>query len=456
MQGKQEYQQELFFTVDINSLVPQNHLLRKIDKCLDLKFVRELTEPLYCKNNGRPSIDPELFVRMLLIQYFYKIASDRQLCEEIGFNLAYRWFCRLTMAGNIPHHSSLTRIRDRFGEKTFKSIFEKVVDLCISQGLVKKEDVSIMVDGSLIKADASLDSLKLKDDNEAVVPSGINKIKNTPISNQTHVSKSDPECTIAGKTGVPKNLYYKAHTTIDSRSRVILDNFVTTGSVHEVKCFDRYIENIENKNYKISEFIADSGYGSAKNHQALKDKEIETYMVLWRDEVGNEEEGFHYDREKNIYTCPMGKELTPLNSKNDIIIYRSVSAVCKACPHYEKCVPKVQRKDNRGKMLRRNINQELYEEVRERSKQKIFKDKLRERMWKIEGIFGEAKTRHLFGRAKYRGLSKLQIQVYMVSTVQNLKRLVALEPFTVDFTRIFEKNTIFWFEKFFFTEKILN
>lgn len=154
--------------MDINSLVPQNHLLRKIDKCLDLNFVRELTEPLYCKDNGRPSIDPELFVRMLLIQYFYKIASDRQLCDEIGFNLAYRWFCRLTINDNIPHHSSLSRIRDRFGEEAFKSIFEKVVELCISQGLVKKDDVSIMVDGSLIRANASLDSLKLKDNNEAL------------------------------------------------------------------------------------------------------------------------------------------------------------------------------------------------------------------------------------------------------------------------------------------------
>jgi hypothetical protein len=155
------------------------------------------------------------------------------------------------MNDNIPHHSSLSRIRDRFGEETFKSIFEKVVELCISQGLVKKDDVSIMVDGSLIRANASLDSLKLKDNNEAEENSGINKIKNNPISNQTHLSKSDPDCTIAGKVGVPKNLYYKAHTTIDSHSRVILDNFVTTGSVHEVTCFDRYIENIEKKNYKI-------------------------------------------------------------------------------------------------------------------------------------------------------------------------------------------------------------
>lgn len=96
MQGKQEYQPRLFSVVQVENLVPKNHLLRKLDEALDLSFVRPLTEPLYCKENGRPSIDPEVFVRMLLIEYLYDIPSDRQLCEEIGFNLAYRWFCRFS------------------------------------------------------------------------------------------------------------------------------------------------------------------------------------------------------------------------------------------------------------------------------------------------------------------------------------------------------------------------
>src|ERR1700761_4656114 len=119
MQGKQEYQSQLFFTANIEKMIPQNHLLRKIDGLLDLSFVRDLTASLYCQNNGRPSVDPELYFRMQIIAYFYGIDSDRRLCEEVEFNLAYRWYCRLSLEDVVPDHSSMTKIRDRLGEKTF-------------------------------------------------------------------------------------------------------------------------------------------------------------------------------------------------------------------------------------------------------------------------------------------------------------------------------------------------
>lgn len=161
MQGRQEYQPKLFTTFNIEALIPKGHLLRKIDGVLELSFVRELTKDFYCPNNGRPSIDPELFLRMMLIGYLYGIESDRRLCEEVGFNLAYRWFCRLELENRVPDHSSLTRIRDRLGEKTFKKIFRRVLRTCVEKGLVRGE--SIMLDGSLVRADASLDSLVRKD-----------------------------------------------------------------------------------------------------------------------------------------------------------------------------------------------------------------------------------------------------------------------------------------------------
>ena len=154
MQGKHHYQPELFSTFNIEELIPKNHLLRKIDGILDLSFVRELTESFYSKNFGRPSIDPEVFVRMVLLEYFYDVPSDRQLCEELRYNLAYRWFCRFSMQDSIPDHSSMTRIRDRLGEETFKKIFYQVVELCRKNGLIKGE--RLMADGSMIYANASL------------------------------------------------------------------------------------------------------------------------------------------------------------------------------------------------------------------------------------------------------------------------------------------------------------
>src|ERR1700694_2114268 len=149
MQGHKEYQPKLFSIFNMEALIPKRHLLRQIDSILDFGFVREATASLYCQDNGRPSIDPELFIRICLITHLYNIPSDRQVCEEIQYNLAYRWFCRLAIEDSVPDHSSLTRIRDRLGESTFKNIFEHVVRLCMEKGLVSGEKV--MIDGSLIK-----------------------------------------------------------------------------------------------------------------------------------------------------------------------------------------------------------------------------------------------------------------------------------------------------------------
>ncbi|MBI2602862.1 MAG: transposase [Deltaproteobacteria bacterium] len=116
MQGQRVFQQPLFVTVDINKLVPKNHLLRRVNRKIDFSFIYELTAPFYCSNNGRPSLDPELFLRMTVISYLYNVASDRQLCDEIGYNLAYRWFCKLSLADTVPDHCTLTVTRSRFDE----------------------------------------------------------------------------------------------------------------------------------------------------------------------------------------------------------------------------------------------------------------------------------------------------------------------------------------------------
>ena len=125
MQGRHFYQPELFSAVNVERLIPRGHLLRRVDSVLKLDFLYELTAPLYSESRGRPSIDPEVFVRMILLEALYNIDSDRQLCEEIGFNLAYRWFCRLSLSDEVPDHSSITKIRDRLGEEIYQKILMK-------------------------------------------------------------------------------------------------------------------------------------------------------------------------------------------------------------------------------------------------------------------------------------------------------------------------------------------
>jgi len=207
MQGQQDHQPQLFSMVQIEKLVPESHLLRKVDQVLDLNFVREQTKEFYCANNGRPSVDPEVFIRILLIMYLYNVRSDRQVCEELQFNLAYRWFCKLSLEDKVPDHSSLTRIRDRLGEKTFKKIFDRIVKLCLEKGLATGEKV--MMDGSLIDANASLYSLIPKEEfeqrTELEKASGKRQkhrkrhILGEKISNKTHVSTSDADARLAGK-----------------------------------------------------------------------------------------------------------------------------------------------------------------------------------------------------------------------------------------------------------------
>jgi transposase len=157
MQGVHAFDPKVKTSIDLESFVAEDHFLRRIDRVLDLSFVRELTAACYADGKGRPSIDPEVFFRMQLVAYFNGITKDRRLCEEVHDNLAYRWFCRLSLEDDVPDHSSLTRIRDRLGEEVFEAVFRRIVAQCQQKGLVKT--LSVMTDATLIAADASLNSL---------------------------------------------------------------------------------------------------------------------------------------------------------------------------------------------------------------------------------------------------------------------------------------------------------
>jgi transposase len=136
MQGLHVFDPRTVVAVDLDSLVRQDHFLRKVNRVLESAFVRELTAACYASGLGRPSIDPEVFFRMLLVAYLYDVKSDRQLCEDVHHNFAYRWFCRLALPDKMPDHSSLSRIRDRYGEDIFEALFRRLVEICQKQGLV--------------------------------------------------------------------------------------------------------------------------------------------------------------------------------------------------------------------------------------------------------------------------------------------------------------------------------
>ena len=161
MQGTHDFQPELFVQIDHQALIPSYHTLRHIDKVLDPSFVKHLTKRFYSDTQGRPSIDPEVFFRICILGHLYGIKSDRQLCDEIGMNIGYRWFVGLILSNVVPDHSSLTRIRERLGVGCLEAVFERVVEQCRDAGLV--EGKRIITDASLIEANASARKLERRE-----------------------------------------------------------------------------------------------------------------------------------------------------------------------------------------------------------------------------------------------------------------------------------------------------
>jgi transposase len=438
MQGLHAFDPKTKTVIDLESFVAHDHLLRRVDRILELSFVRELTAACYANGLGRPSIDPEVYFRMQLVAYLYGITSDRRLCEEVRYNLAYRWFCRLPVDEESPDHSSLSRIRDRYGEEIFAKAFRQIVVLCQKRGLVK-EQCRVITDATLIAADAALNSLVHHDPEQAQKETtnlqrdrGIKDASSArQVSNQTHTSRTDADATLAQKRGTPAQLKYKVHQTIDADSRVILDTQVTTGARHDNQPYLDQLQRIRDR-YQITirEAIADRGYGSAAIIRALQTQGIETYLPLWSGRAGNSKylrSGLTYEKEHDRFRCPQGKYLTPNpaiyeNHKR----YVSSSADCQACPQAPECPARSRKSAPHHHFVMRNVDQDLFEEVQTRMRDPVFLKRAAERMWEIEGLFAEAKQNHCLSRARYRGRCKVQIQAYLSTMVQNLKRLVFL------------------------------
>jgi transposase len=439
MQGKQRYNQALFVSLDLDQFVPQDHRLRKIDHVLDLFFVRQLTSDLYCKGEGRPSIDPVVFFKMQVIKYLYGISSDRQLCADVHVNLAYRWFLRLPIEEKVPDHSSLTKIRDRLGENVFKEAFEKIVEQCQKAGLLKGKQM--LTDATLIEANASLNSLvknedlgktrvelkagKIKAKEETAAHPDIPSGKSETYTPKTHASRTDPDSTVVRRDGYRSHLYYKSHCTIDGAKRIITDCFVTTGSKHECTVFKERVDYVTQRfNLKPEEWLADRGYCHGPAYDFLRGKKIRAYIPLRDKRLGRGKnsptKGFKFQRKTGRYICPQGHEMMPHKPEPGYTRYVVKNGACKTCPVRQSCLG-----DSKlaSKRINRALHQDEFDALHKRSVTKHFKRKLRERSVKIEGVFGEDKVNHCLDRALYRGRSKMQMQVYMISIVHNLKRM---------------------------------
>jgi transposase len=439
MMGRQTVDQsQLFYLFNLEGRIPARHLLRRINPMVTriLAELRDKLEPFYSEF-GRPSIDPELMIRMLVVAYCFGIRSERKLCEEVGLHLAYRWFCRLDLDDKVPDHSTFSVNRHgRFRESDiFRQIFEAVVRACMDAGLVEGEGFA--VDASVIEADASRYHGKAPDEMDWSVPerqtravveflSALNDEDSDADRKPPKViSPVDPCSAWTAKANKRVQFGYGLNYLIDIEYAVIVDVEATPARTYdEVAATRTMIERTEETlGLKPVRLAADTAYGTGKFLGWLVGTGITPHIPVW--DKSDREDGtfsradFTFDKERNVYICPEGKLLTTTGRVHDgrTILYRASTRDCGSCQLKPKCTPN---------MTFRKIPRDVHEDARDTARELMGTsefDKSRDERKRVEMRFAHLKTHHRFERMRLRGLSGARDEFHLAAIVQNLKTL---------------------------------
>lgn len=432
MLGRKDRDQlALFITGSLRQLIPDDHILVRVDAALDLSWLRAEVADLYCSDNGRPGIDPEVAVRLMLAGFLIGIVHDRRLMREAAVNIAIRWFVGYGLHEPLPDHSSLTRIRQRWGAERFRRIFERTVQACISARIATGEIVHI--DASLIRAHVSWEALAVRHV-EAVAEADTEADRDAlRDSRQTGKFKkvciTDPDATMA-TNGRNRRLEpaYKQHTAVDDVAGVILDVEVATGDENEGMALAERLDAITaTTGEPIAIATMDAGYAYAKVFRALEDRAIEGIVPAKAEPPPGKvipTRRFKFDPHHNIARCPRGKILRPKGKPHRGFQYFHASARdCGRCPLRARCVSP----SRSARQVVFNVNHPAL--LRARRKRLAWgrrETRLYQRhRWRVEGVHGEAKTWHGLARAVRRGLENMRIQAFLTAAAINLKRLAA-------------------------------
>jgi transposase len=440
-------QSRLFYSFNLEDHVPADHLLRGIDQFLDLTDLRTYLAPFY-SHTGRPSVDPELMIRMLIVGYCFGVRSERRLCEEVHLNLAYRWFCRLGLEDEVPEHSTFSKNRHgRFREsEAFRHVFETVLRRCIDEGLVGGEGFAI--DASTIKADASRAHARGIDgaaiDEPAFGPEQASRAvreylesidgEGRPEVQRKLISVTDPAAEWTGAWGGPAFFAYSTNYLIDVRVGVIVD--VEATGAHRTAELDAtraMVDRVEQRfAIKPSRLIGDMGYGSAEMlGWMVNEKNIEPHVPVWdktqRSDDTLSSSDFHWSEAADEYRCPQGHALRrnwrPFKiqrthiTKADTIVYRASQLDCTGCPMKPRCCPN----DLRRKIAR-SIHESARDVARAVTKTPAYQRSRHERK-KVEMLFAHLKRIMKLDRLRLRGLSGAGDEFLLAATAQNLRRM---------------------------------
>lgn len=436
-------QERLFYSFSLDDHVPKDHLLRGVDRFLDLSELRQHLTPFY-SHTGRPSIDPELMIRMLVIGYCFGIRSERRLCDEVHLNLAYRWFCRLDLQQRVPDHSTFSKNRHgRFRQSdAFRHVFESVLRRCMKEGLVAGEGFA--VDASVIKADASRaihwkegdeptravrEYLQGLEESNPAADEG--RSEGPPCGPSRNISPTDPEARWTAAPGGPAFYAYSTNYLIDLEAGIIVDVEATPAiKTDEVASTKTMIDRVERlTSLKPRRLLGDTAYGAAPLlNWIVNEKHIEPHIPVW--EKANRDDGtfsrsdFTFDAQENAYTCPGGKKLKTSGNPTsaDTLLYRASNKDCAGCVMKQRCCPNTQN---------RKIPRSIYEDARDVARtvcaSPAYEQSRKDRK-KVEMLFAHLKRILKLDRLRLRGLKGARDEFLLAAAAQNLRRMAKWLP----------------------------
>lgn len=445
LKRKTTNQSELEF-VSIETLVPKDHLLRKIDRHIDFSFIYDKVEHLYCKDNGRPPVDPVMLFKMLLVGYLYGVRSERRLEQEIKYNVAYRWFLGLGLTGQVPDHSTISRNRiDRFaGTTIFQEVFDEIVMQAIGKKLI--DGKTLYTDSTHLKANANKGKYEKKlvrasvkayaEELDADIAQEreahgkrpfSSKDDDEPKQREIKSSTTDPDSGYMHRDGKPEGFFYLDHRTVDAKHALVTDVHVTPGNVHDsVPYLDRLDRQAERFDFDIKAVGVDSGYNTAAICKGLSDRGIYGVMPYKRP-MGKpgmiKKRDFIYDDHYDCYLCPEGQVLCySTTNREGRSEYKSDPAICARCPRLRECTGS----RNHQKVIHRHIWEKHCETVNDHRYEERGKRIYKRRKETVERSFADAKELHGHRYARFRGIDKVQEQCLMAACAQNIKKIALL------------------------------
>ena len=465
-------------SLSLEELVPKDNFYRRLEATIDLSFVRELVKDCYA-SSGRPSVDPQVFFRLQLVMFFEDIRSERQLMEVATDRLSIRWFLGYDLHEPLPDHSSLTRIRERYGLEIFRRFFERIVEMCFEAGLVWGK--GLYFDATKVEANASLDSMRSRSlvehgleehlagifpeqeqpqevadtlQTTAVGPAAQEEAQALSEANarqhrwiagagrqqrevlrwgyrrmaDLRVSTTDPDASpMQHKNKGTSRLGYQTHYVVDGgEARVILEVLVTPAEVTEnLPMLELLFRSRFRWRLRPRSVTADAAYGTKENTAAIEKAGIRAYVALVDHEKRTSlfgRDAFTYDAEKDIYTCPQGEFLLRrgYDYRERSIRYAARASACNACALKARCT-----KSTKGRWIRRSFEEEYLERVRAYRDTEPYRKAIRKRAVWVEPLFGEAKDWHGSRRFRLRTSEKVNAEALLIAAGQNIKRLLA-------------------------------